>query len=94
MSYIFQTREDLASRTRWAVRTVWSAAEVDLVGSVPAQVALPKSDLDFVVHFPVGTAAIPTPNTNPNPNTENGGIPNQPTTPGGRLRLEIPEPVS
>ena len=35
-----------------AIRTVWPTAEVDLVGSVSARVALPKSDLDFVVYFP------------------------------------------
>ena len=46
-------REDLSARTRRAVKSVWPQAEVDLVGSVSAGVALPKSDLDFVVFFPV-----------------------------------------
>ena len=46
-------RDDLSQRTRRAVKSVWPTAEVDLVGSVSAGVALPKSDLDFVVFFPV-----------------------------------------
>jgi hypothetical protein len=46
-----EMREELASRTRWAIRTVWPTAQVDLVGSVAAAVALPKSDLDFVIYF-------------------------------------------
>ena len=44
-------RDDLLSRTRWSIRAVWPTAEVDLVGSVAAGVALPKSDLDFVIWF-------------------------------------------
>jgi hypothetical protein len=44
-------REELACRTRWAVRSVWPTAIVSVVGSVCAGVALPKSDLDFVVYF-------------------------------------------
>ena len=44
-------RDDLLARTRWSIRAVWPTAEVDLVGSVAAGVALPKSDLDFVIWF-------------------------------------------
>ena len=44
-------RDDLVNRTRWSIRSVWPTAEVDLVGSVAANVALPKSDLDFVIYF-------------------------------------------
>ena len=50
-------RDDLCQRTRRAVQSVWPSAEVDLVGSVSAGVALPKSDLDFVVFFPVSGEA-------------------------------------
>jgi DNA polymerase sigma len=46
-----QLRDELTDRTRRAVRSIWSTACVDLVGSVSAGVALPKSDLDFVVFF-------------------------------------------
>ena len=44
-------RDSLLARTRWSIRAVWPTAEVDLVGSVAAGVALPKSDLDFVIWF-------------------------------------------
>ena len=44
-------RDDLLARTRWSIRAVWPTAEVDLVGSVAAGVALPKSDLDFVIWY-------------------------------------------
>ena len=50
-------REDLVARTRWSIRAVWPQAEVDLVGSVAAGVALPKSDLDFVIWFEKGKEA-------------------------------------
>jgi DNA polymerase sigma len=48
----FFLREELATRTRWAIRCIWPTACVDLVGSAAARVALPKSDLDFVIYFP------------------------------------------
>ena len=54
-------RDDLSQRTRRAVKSVWPTAEVDLVGSVAAGVALPKSDVDFVVFFPVTRDTDPRP---------------------------------
>ena len=50
-------RDELVARTRWSIRAVWPQAEVDLVGSVAAGVALPKSDLDFVIWFEKGKEA-------------------------------------
>jgi DNA polymerase sigma len=50
-------REELVEFTRSCIRSVWPTAEVDLVGSVAAQVALPKSDLDFVIYFKPSTEA-------------------------------------
>ena len=48
-------RNKLITQTTTAIHSIWPTACIDVVGSVPCNIALPRSDLDFVVSFQPST---------------------------------------
>lgn len=50
------TRLELIRNVTSTINSIWPNAQVHVVGSMPAGVALPRSDIDFVISFPQGDA--------------------------------------